>query len=591
MTTAGTSATAAAAFALVGCGDDDDDDDDGADAPTSSAGSPTSGTAATGSPAAATKVDGGVYVENTLAQWPFNPDLHQEINGNPAYHNSFSNLVVFADVSAGTIVADAAAKLPEQPDQTTYVFKLRPGVKWHNKAPANGRDLTAADVKWNFERQMARKLADGSDSKNFHRFGSVYQFVDSVQATDATTVTVKLKSPNAPWLSAMADQLNGIMYPDVALAIEQNPTTYKAENFVGTGAYVVDAYENEREWKLSRNPDYFRKKAGEQVQFLDGMRGVNLGQDPNALRAAFEQKQIDVFGGFSKAVMEAAADANRNAELVKVGASGTALTVLYNFSKGPFADPRLRKAVDLAIDRHQLLKQNFAGEGKLAPAVPWSFEAWSLPQKELLDMPGYREDKTQDLKDAKALWTEGGGGNLGDLSFVAGEGSPIAGSASGSSEWWPAMLNRNLGTSNIKVRYVPDSSLFNYLISPDYFAHLGGDGAWNQPDPRVRFRTGFGKGGSLNFAGFTTPEMEALLEKAFTEFDRTKAIGIMHDAQRHVRANNGAGQFHMVGTITRYLKWPYLQRNIHIFGNYWSKDLTESTWIDQKATSFSGRRS
>ena len=43
----------------------------------------------------------------------------------------------------------------EQPDPATYVFKIRPGVHWHDKAPMNGRALTAKDIEYNYHRYLA----------------------------------------------------------------------------------------------------------------------------------------------------------------------------------------------------------------------------------------------------------------------------------------------------------------------------------------------------------------------------------------------------------------------------------------------------
>ena len=55
------------------------------------------------------------------------------------------------------------------PDMLTYTFNIREGVKWHNKAPMNGRELTAADVVFNFERNLG--LGDFAEAGRVLLFG------------------------------------------------------------------------------------------------------------------------------------------------------------------------------------------------------------------------------------------------------------------------------------------------------------------------------------------------------------------------------------------------------------------------------------
>jgi peptide/nickel transport system substrate-binding protein len=566
------------ALAALGCGGSDNKQSSSATTPSASA-----------QPAAKTPKDGSYY-RQAITTWPNNPDLHREVNGSLADHQIFSNLVIFSDVNSGTMEGDAAAKLPEQPDQVTYVFTLKPGITWHNKPPANGTELTIEQVKWNFERQMARKLANGMVDPSFQRYTSVYQFIDRVETPDTRTIRVTLKKPNAPWLSAMGDQLNGLMYPDVALAIETKPGVFDAAQILGTGPYYVKEYQQNRNMRLERQPNYFRKKAGEPVQFLDTIVGIDIGTDVNAIRAAFEQKQIDWLGGsaslYSKEFMDAVTSANKGVDVVKSADPNNNQVLLYNISKGPFSNLKIRQAFQLAIDRSQILQQVFSGEGRLNGPIPWPYGDWALPQAELATLPGFRQDKTQDLKDARAFWEAGGGPGLGDITvaFVQNAFGQAA------AEWFPAMLNKNLGISQVKPIFIQaGASQFNYLIGPDYVSNLAGFGSWTQPDPRATFANRFGKDGGLNFGKYNNPQMEALIAKSFETFDKNEAFKVMQDAQRAAMQDAGAGFFSMCGGLITFLKWPYLQRTFSNFGNYWDKNVSFSAWIDQGDASFRGR--
>jgi peptide/nickel transport system substrate-binding protein len=74
----------------------------------------------------------------------------------------------------------------EMPDDTTYVFHLRQGVRWHNKPPVNGRELVAADVKFTFDRFL-------TEPGNALR--AMLEPVDRVEVVDRYTVQVRLKEP------------------------------------------------------------------------------------------------------------------------------------------------------------------------------------------------------------------------------------------------------------------------------------------------------------------------------------------------------------------------------------------------------------
>ena len=83
-----------------------------------------------------------------------------------------------------------------QPNETTYVFKLRQGVRWQNKPPLNGRELVAEDVKYSFERFLGEK---GNANK------PMLASVDKVEAPDKYTVRVTLKEPFAWFLHMLSN--------------------------------------------------------------------------------------------------------------------------------------------------------------------------------------------------------------------------------------------------------------------------------------------------------------------------------------------------------------------------------------------------
>src|SRR5215470_17120809 len=91
-----------------------------------------------------------------------------------------------------------------QPSETTYVFKLRRGVRWHPKPPVNGRELTSADVKYTIDRFLTVK---GNPSAYMLRA------IDRVETPDSYTVRIVLKEVNAWFLEMLASPMSVAVVP------------------------------------------------------------------------------------------------------------------------------------------------------------------------------------------------------------------------------------------------------------------------------------------------------------------------------------------------------------------------------------------
>src|SRR5206468_3143493 len=132
-----------------------------------------------------------------------------------------------------------------QPNETTYVFKLRKGVCWHNKPPVNGRELTADDVKYTYERFLT---ITGNPNK------PVLEYIDRVEAIDKYTVKFTLKEPNAWFLDLLASTSTWIIAKE---CVEKYGDLKKVESVVGTGPWMLERWEPNVKLVYTRNPNYF----------------------------------------------------------------------------------------------------------------------------------------------------------------------------------------------------------------------------------------------------------------------------------------------------------------------------------------------
>src|SRR5262249_8368011 len=117
----------------------------------------------------------------------------------------------------------------EQPDPLTVVMKLRPGMKFNNIAPVNGHEVTAEDYKASQEDELAEPKAF---DKTF-----VNSFLDKITATDKSTVTMKLKRPNA---YLFGGQMLGSGTGQVILAKEAIGPQLDTNVHIGSGPYTAD---------------------------------------------------------------------------------------------------------------------------------------------------------------------------------------------------------------------------------------------------------------------------------------------------------------------------------------------------------------
>ena len=131
-----------------------------------------------------------------------------------------------------------------QPNDTTYIFKLRQGVRWHNKPPVNGRELTAEDVNYTYE----RFLHQGQPQQRHPRAGGQDRGARQVHRE------VHAAEPFAWFLDALASTSTWIIAKE---AVDQYGDLKKPESCIGTGPCMLERYEPNLRLTFVRNPNYF----------------------------------------------------------------------------------------------------------------------------------------------------------------------------------------------------------------------------------------------------------------------------------------------------------------------------------------------
>ena len=324
-------------------------------------------------------------------------DPHLTINNYTNYVLSFvcSRLVrhkVGADVPPGTFIVEPdLAERWEELDDTTYVFHLRQGVKWHNKPPLNGRELVAEDVKFTYDRFLTEK-------GNANRF--LLEPVDRIEVVDRYTVKFVLKEPFVWLVDTLAYPWSTwIVAPEL---VQQDGDLKKPESAIGTGPFILERYEPNVKIVFTRNPDYFRKDQ----PHIDGVEWLIVPDESTAL-AMYRTGQIDVGPQQNNAVRQQDLEALKkthphlNYQDILSNVPGV---VFMRVDMAPFNDVRVRRAISHAIDRQGLIEAVW-GRGAPTPAVARGLTEWSLPIDQLGPGAKYYQ---YDPKEARRLLAEAG---------------------------------------------------------------------------------------------------------------------------------------------------------------------------------------
>ena len=281
-----------------------------------------------------------------------------------------------------------------QPSETTYVFKLKRGVRWHPKPPVNGRELTADDVKYTYERFLTIK---GNGNR------SVLEMIDKVDAVDKYTVRFTLNEPNAWFLDKLASTSTWIVAKE---AVEKFGDLKKPESTVGTGPWMLERYDPGTKILYARNPHYFVPG----LPYADGI-DVTIETDPAAAFANFISGKYDFGPEYGMVVRRIDLDLAKQ----KVpGLQTRDYIVVFGgitwmkLDQDPFKDVRVRRALGTAGNWREVLETNAwsQGHGAPNPAVPAALKEWSIPIDQL--PPEGRKLYEHDTAGAKRLLAEAG---------------------------------------------------------------------------------------------------------------------------------------------------------------------------------------
>src|SRR6516165_3030619 len=335
-------------------------------------------------------------------------DLHQTGTiANMGPQAPMYDLLVQVDpVHWDKVIPDLAQSWTVSEDGLTYTFSLREGVKFHDGAP-----LTADDVVASFNHIIFPPAGVISPRQG------LFDVVKEVVVTGPLTLEFRLTEPRSYFLRGLAAGFNVIMRKQT---LEENHDDLRrVPMYPGTGPFRHKSLEPGVVRKLERNLNYWNPA----LPYLDGIDIYHLEFGPKT-GAACLAHTVDYCWGIDP-ISEKKAKNIKGLHTARIFPTGL-LGLFLNSRTKPFADVRVRRAINLVLDKAALIDAvsdsvGLVKAGWLLPIDPLFEEYWGKVQEQL----GWRSSTAEDRAEAKRLMQEAGYENgIKGLDFLVRDVTP-----------------------------------------------------------------------------------------------------------------------------------------------------------------------
>jgi len=410
----------------------------------------------------------------------------------------------------------------EQVSSSEVVFHLQPGVKWHNKPPLDGRELTADDVVFGLNRMRT------NDPRFANR--SLFDNFDKIETVDKATVRITTKGPDATILSYVSADAPLILAPE---AVQKFDKFLTAESVIGTGPFVLKSLEQNVAGEYVRNPDYWKPSR----PYLDGLRTQNAA-DQGTAYAAFQAGQFDVIllQGQNTAGYIASRGSGFSPEWFK---DDTVLPMAQPNTKiKPMMDARVALAMKLLVDHDEWISAwavPWYGRGRHGGVLAVALDAWDFTPDEYAQMLEWKQPKDDAVKQAMSLLSAAGYSKDSPLSFeLSGGNTPVLTACNQllQSQW--ARLSQNVVKATVKEYDTAGQNTIRANRSFQYF--VGGNSA-SFPDPDAWFNTIYTTGASRNYAGFSDATFDQMAQTQRALLDATQRKAYVKDMVKYLIDN------------------------------------------------------
>ncbi len=403
------------------------------------------------------------------------------------------------------IVGELAKSWDIKEDGKVIIFHLRSDVKWHD-----GKAFTADDVEFTYKSLVNPDVITP--------YGGDFLKVESFEILDSYTIKISYKEPFSPALSSW-----GIwIMPKHILENENLNTTKYGRNPIGTGPYKFLKWKSAQRIDLIANEDYFDGRP-----YIDRYI-YRIIPDTATTFLELQTEGVDMMGLSPLQYTRQTDNDFFKARFNKYRYPSFGYTYLgYNLLNEKFKDKRIRQALNLAVDKNELIEGVLMGLGRICtgPFVPesWAYNKNVTPckydlekAKELLKEAGWSDTDNDGLLDKDGVSFE--------FTILTNQGNELRMRAA-------EIIQYQLSKLGIKVKIkVVEWSVFltEFVNKKRFEAILMGWGLGRDPDNYDIFHSSKTKEGEFNFISYNNKEVDSLLDEGRRVFDQGKRADIYH---------------------------------------------------------------
>jgi peptide/nickel transport system substrate-binding protein len=403
----------------------------------------------------------------------------------------------------GNVIGDLAKEWYFE-NNTTLIIKLKQNVQWHD-----GENFSADDVLFTYDTLMSPKI--------FTPYKTTFKQVQSVEKLDDFTIkTVYI----TPYYKALHVWMTGILPKHILKNDKDLMTSEFNKNPIGTGNYKLKSFKPNQDIVLEVNSNYFDKVP--QIKTIQ----YKFVPDPNIEFNMLKLRKIDLGGLTPLQIDRQLEDSFKNNYNIYEQASRSYTYMGFNLKNKTFENPKIREAINLSIDKQELIDILFFSHGAITngPFLPGTF-AFN---------PNIKSHYNP--KKAKEILTELGFNDTNKLSFTvttnAGNDTRINAAQ---------ILQYQLKKVGIdmKIKVMEWQAFLNTVVLPKKFeAVLLGWSMSLMPDARSIWHSSSFKKGGFNFIGYENKKVDENIEIAERTTDTKKLTKLYQEIYKEIAHDN-----------------------------------------------------
>jgi peptide/nickel transport system substrate-binding protein len=496
--------------------------------------------------------------------------------------NPFNLLVMRdpRDESQEKIIGDLATSWEWASDGNSVTFNLWEGATW-----TDGEPVTADDVVFSLD-----EMADLNKVRP--RTRNIEPYYASSEAIDPLTVKVNTKFPNPAALLPFLTVDFMVIHPKHVLEPLglDDPADHfdDPENVVGSGAFMYKTRELGTSFEVEKNPNYFK----EGLPFLDGIKVFIIADKSRAI-TALTTAQIHFMpgGGWTQKQLNDLEGLLEGKGTVPYSGESVFRIYEFNYRNPPVDDPRVRKALYIAMDSKELVEIARLGRGNLG--IPFFPNSWmSATAEEISEWPGFRyvdangelyignpigvdglEKDPADLEMARSLLAEAGHPDGMTLKYTSA--SIFKEEALIMQEQW-----KKIGV-DLDLTIVDTTSAANAEQQGTYEHMVGFGHGTNIIDPDDMFSGVWLPGGPRNALKYDDPRIRDIFERQKALTDQTERRAVIKEAEDILRTGEGHGRPMFWHPIERFVHLNNVKNMVAIPKTVQYAYQKESVWLEE----------